>query len=254
MVGRARWSWFGAAPHLRIAIDATPGTTTARRVLTVVYALLSVLIVYRVGREAFGVPAALIARSSLRCIRRCVHQHVRPDSACVFFACWRCGAACAVRPTTPGQSDLGGALSDWHQHEVHVGVSWACSCSSMDCSCAAAGGSARLKRWYSRASPVGAVALVFALTTPYFFLDYATAKRTSASSVANHASRRRGFSAIQNLLFYIRAAQLSLPQVLAALVALRGRRKRQGQPLLLLAFPAVLLLAITPHACTGRAG
>jgi len=247
----------GADPRLRAAIESSPAEFyLLGRVLTVVYALLSVIVVYRLGRDVFGERAAIIATLFAAFYPTDVFtKHVRPDSACVFFAMlavWRCvrlfDRSSIANHIWAGVT-VGLAISTKYTLSVivlvlvlvDVLIVWRQRANGAGLKTAALGSLAGLTF----------VPLVFALTTPYFFLDFATARRDLDFELLRTTQPgAEGFSPGQNFLFYLSVLPklISWPQLIAALLGIGvAIRQRKLQAMLLLAFAAVLALSISPH-------
>jgi hypothetical protein len=103
--------------------------------------------------------------------------------------------------------------------------------------------------WVGAAAGLTAAAAGFALSTPYFFLDYATAKQNLLFEARSAHVGADGLSPIGNLTWYLTQAipaSLTWPvAILAALGAARVVANRRPQGLLLLGFAALFLSGIS---------
>lgn len=199
------------------------------RLLTIFYAVMSVSLVYLVGRRAFGERVALMgAGLSMLCPVAVLHaQMVRTDSASVFFGLlglWLC-LRLYDRPTAGNQILAGLAIG--------VAISSRYFMAALIPVLAAVDGmilwrqiTHRQKLWASwlgMGAGLLAMAGGFALTTPYFFLDFDTAWGNVTREARSVHVGADGLSPRENLVWYLTSAiprSITLPQTaLAALGA-----------------------------------
>lgn len=245
-------SWLRSDPGLETTYRASPAEFhLLGRLLTVVYALLSVLIVYQIGRETFGEDAATIGVLLAALYPTAVFDKmVRTDSASVFFAwlgLWRC-LRLYDRPSAANQLLAGAAVGCAIGTKYYLGMLVAVLI-IVDA----------LVMWRDvhrrKAALLGvvvglvAVALAFALTTPYFFLDYATAAKDLHTELRSSQLGADGLSATQNFFWYLTTAlpsTISLPQIIAAGVGIGlSIWTRQPRQVLLAAFAVIFLIGIS---------
>jgi len=225
------------------------------RLLTIFYGVMSVALVYLVGRRAFGERVALMGAglSMLYPLAVSHAQMVRSDSAAVFFGLlglWLC-LRLYDRPTAGNQVlaglAIGVAISSryfmvallpvllavdglilWRQITRGQKL-WPASLGMGTGLLAAAGG--------------------FALTTPYFFLDSATAWESIQTVARKTHLGHDGLSRGENLIWYLTSAiprSITLPQAALALfgVVLAVWRRRPKQ-ILLVGLALVYLVGIS---------
>lgn len=226
------------------------------RLLTVTFAVASVVLVYQIGQRVYGEPAALIGSLCAAIQPTLVFaKRVRTDSATVFFAMlglWCClrlyerqtlanqllaGAAVGLAIGT--KYDLGmlvvvllliDGLIVWRHLRERQNVRRACTRAAVG---------------------LLGMALAFAVSTPYFFLDFTTAWRTMTNELRSGQLGVENWSHGSNLWYYLWTVipeAIFLPQAICALVGLglvvRNRRPHQ---LLLLVFVLTFLVAISFH-------
>lgn len=225
------------------------------RLLTISYAVMSVVVVYLAGRRAFGQRVALVGSALWVCYPLAVAhaQMVRSDSAAVFFgmlALWLC-LRLYERPTV-GNHVMTGVAIGLGVATRYFMVSLVPVLLAVDALVLWRGDSraARLRSlWPAAALGLLAVVAAFAISTPYFFRDFATAVNDLRFEAERTHLGADGLSFAGNLLWYLTKAipqAISWPQMVlaAAGVALMARR-REPQQLLLLGFVAIFLAGIS---------
>jgi hypothetical protein len=105
--------------------------------------------------------------------------------------------------------------------------------------------------WIRAGAGLFAAALAFALSTPYFLLDYAGASKSLGVQLRTAHPGADGLSPTGNFLWYLRVAlphTLSWPQAYAAALGIALLLwRRTPQALLLLLFSALFLIGISRH-------
>jgi len=254
--------WFHFDAGLRTLPQ--PGSGDARlsrfhllgRLFTVLYALLSILLVYRIGRETIGRQAALLgALFAALYPSEMFDKRVRPDSASLFFGLltlWFC-VRLFRRPTIANQLlagvAIGLAIGTKYYLGTLVAVLLVVDAMILWQHDSAAGN--RRATYLGIVAGLGAVALGFALCTPYFFLDLATAMRDLKEQMRTSHIGADGLSPIGNLLWYLTVlpASLSWPQTAAAVVGIAlAIWKHRFEQILLLVFAVTFLLGISSSA------
>jgi hypothetical protein len=252
-------SWLHRDASLRTI--SRPGSGDARlpefhliaRLLTVAYALLSIVLVYRIGDEIFGRDVALLgALFAALHPTEVFDKRVRPDSASLFFgllALWCC-LRLLRRPTITNQILAGVAIGLAIGTKYYLGTLVAVLL-VVD----------GLMLWERRSQPdhwraawlgtavgLGAVALGFLVSTPYFLLDHVTALQDLRVQMRASHPGADGLTWIGNLFWYLEVlpSSLSWPQSAAALVGIAvAIWKRTVEPALLLIFTATFLIGIS---------
>lgn len=243
-------------PQLQALLDSSPAEFhLLGRVLGVVYALLSVLLVYRVGRIAFGEETAVIGSLlAALCPTEIFDKMVRTDSASLLFcllALWCC-LRLAAQPSAKNQilagTAIGFAIGTKYYLAVLVGV-LALVDGVLLWRQVTQGGNITAALLSALVGFV-AVGCGFAVSTPYFFLDYATAAKDLQTELRSSHIGADGLSPPQNFLWYLRMLPqtISWPQTVAAVAGMTlGLARRGFYPLLLLAFAVAFLTGISLH-------
>jgi len=247
---------FRSDPNLRAAYSSDPTKfVLLGRLLSISYAALSVPLVYRLGRLAFGQTEGLIgAWLSILCPIAVTHaQMVRTDSATVFFgmlALWMCLRA-YEQPTKGNQVmagvSIGLAIATKYYMGVLVVVLLMVDVMLLRRRAGREHGSRPL--WTDMAAGAVAVLVGFALAAPYFFLDFGSALRDLRIETRSTHLGADGLSPLGNLGWYTGTAipdSLDWPRGLLALggLALVLRRPRPKQKLLI-GFLAAFLVGIS---------
>lgn len=222
------------------------------RLLSVAYHILTLPLIVLVGRRAFTLNAGLAAAWFYTFYSYVVAhaKTVRTDAAGTFFALLTLYLCLLVleRPTVRRQvaagAALGLAMSSRYFLVVLGPVLLAAQATAF-----ARRDPAQRRFWPSFAPAWLAAPLAFALTTPYFFLDFATAwsnLRTEARSAHLGAD---GLSPPGNLAWYASVAlpeMIKWPQVVAALIGLFAvLRRPSAGALLVLGYAALFVAAIS---------
>ena len=245
-------SLFGGDPSMTRRFQNSPGEFyLLGRLLILAYSAGCVLLLFAVGRRVFGTRVALIGTFLwvLVPLAAWYGDIVRTDLAATFFGL--VGLWCCLRvldePTRRNYILAGAA----------VGVAIATRYFMVALIPALLVAIFIATRHDSRQRAVtvaraGALSLLatfgaFALSTPYFFLDFATAQRTLADQSKPHLGND-GLSPLGNFAFYMRTSlphNLTLPIALLALagIALIVRRPSAPRALLLL-FVVTFMAAI----------
>lgn len=234
------------------------------RMLMVVYAVLSLPLVLQVGRSAFGTRPGLIAAwlTLLSPLAVEQFQQTRTDAPALFFTlltlwlCLRLWQDFTTRRALLAGAAVGLAVSTKYSLAalallllaVDAGVWWRCRC--------AAGPAqdrtpARQIPWAGIVAGVLAIPLSFMLTTPYFFLDHATAMENIHTEARSTHPGADGLAPSENFRWYVANVipdSLGLPNTILAAagvgVALWRRRAPQ---LLLLGFTVAYLSEVSLH-------
>src|SRR5579859_3413983 len=245
-------SWWQPDPRLAARFASASGDFyLLGRFLPIGYAVASLIFVFLIGRRVLGARVGLLgAWLAVLCpLAISYAQVVRTDSAAVFFsmlALWLC-LRLYDRPTVGNQALAGAAIglaiatryfmialvpvlltidgvTVWRQVTRH--------------------GSLR-RPLLELVVGLLAIAAAFALSTPYFFLDFPVALQSiAAENEASHLGSD-GLTPIGNLIYYLTRAipnGLTWPLALLALAGVgRAVWSRRLEPLLLLGFGATLL-------------
>jgi hypothetical protein len=225
------------------------------RLLTIAYGVMSVPLVYLVGRRVFGERVALMgaAISMLYPLAVSHAQLVRTDSAAVFFgllALWLC-LRLYDRPTVGNQAlaglGIGVAMSSRYFMVTLVPVLLAVD--GMILWGQTAHRQTLRTTWPAMGTGLLAVAAGFALTTPYFFLDFEAALQSVRAEAQSTHLGADGLSPPENFLWYLSHAiplSITWPQmILAALGATVAIWRRRPKELLLVGLALVFLVAIS---------
>jgi hypothetical protein len=244
-----------SGPQIRSAFDAYPnGFLLISRLLTVGYAVMSVPVIYAVGRAAFDADTALIG-TLLAVLQpgELFDKRVTTNSASMFFC--MLGVWCCLRllerPSIRNQVITGGVIG------LAIGTKYPLGTLGATLLIADA-----MILWQLRAQPqqrtaaalqaivgLAAVPAAFLLSTPYLFFDFATVMKEIGINLSQPHFGADGLSPFGNLSWYLTGAlpsSLNWPQRIAALVgmALVVWRRRFPQ-ILLLAFAAIFLCGIS---------
>jgi hypothetical protein len=242
-------------PDLLTTFWATPAEFyMLGRFLTIAYSVLSVPLTYRIGQQVFGKHIGLIGAwfLALSLLPVSYAQVVRTDSAATFFtvlSLWLCLRLYEC-PTIKNQIWAGGAIG--------LSIASRYFCVAL---IPVLIGTNLLIAWrhFSKASrkfnwagiAVGLVALVvtFALSTPYFFLDFATARANLSTEARSTHLGADGLSPWENAIWYLsEAIPLSMTwplAILAALGAILIVWKHRPRQVLLFWFSAIFLTGIS---------
>ncbi len=225
------------------------------RLLTILYAVMSVPLVYLVGRRAFSERVALIGAglSVLYPIAVTHAQMVRSDSAAVFFGLLGLWLSLRLydRPTAGNQIlaglAIGVAISSRYFMAALIPVLIAVD--SMILWRQMFQRQRPTSTWLGLGSGILAVVVGFALTTPYFFLDFDTAWSSVTREARSIHLGADGLSPRENLVWYLTSAipgSITLPQTaLAAFGGVLAVWRRQPKQVLLVGFAVVFLLGIS---------
>jgi 4-amino-4-deoxy-L-arabinose transferase-like glycosyltransferase len=246
--------WQGS--KAQAAFDADPYVFyLLGRLLSIAYAVLSLPLVYAIGRRVFDRRVACVAvwLAALHPVAVMHAQMVRTDSAGTFFTLlglWLC-LRLRERPTLRNHLAAGAAIGLGIATRYFM-VLLALVLAVVD--------AALLKR--SRGTPAfartlreavagfAAVPLAFAVSTPFFFLDLASVVNSlGAEAEASHPGAD-GLSPIGNFLWYATTAipgAITWPQVLLAILgaALAWRARHVLALSLLVGFPLIFVGAIS---------
>jgi hypothetical protein len=240
----------------------------AGRLLSIAYALLSIPLLYLIGRKVFNPRCGLVG-----CVLFVLYplvvshaQMVRSDSAAVFFgllSLW-CILKVYERPTWSNQLltgiCIGLCVSSryfmiilalvllvvdgwwlWRAKKAHTVEEGGFAPVSLP--------AGRKSLWLPAALGIIAVGAGFALSTPYFFLDLHTALGSLANESRTIHLGADGLSRPGNLLFYLTQVipdTLTLPQVCLAVVGLAiVLIHRKVLQILLFFYTVIFLLAIS---------
>jgi hypothetical protein len=245
---------FRPDPNLQVAFNSSSYEFyLLGRLMTIGYAVISVPIIYQIGRQAFGERVGLVGSwfSLLYPIAVEHAQMVRTDSAAVFFgmlSLWLC-LKLYDRPTIRNQIMAGLAigLSIATRYFMVALIPVLLAVDGLVL-WRQASRSARLKaNWLGIGTGLLTVAVAFALSTPYFFLDFTTALENLAYEARSPLVG--GLSPSGNFLWYLTRAipqSITWPQtMLAALGIALVLWRRQPQQMLLLGFVVTFLTGIS---------
>lgn len=242
-------------PTLQVAFKASPSEFYLfGRYLTIGYAVAGLPLVYHLGRQAFGRPAGLIGAglATLPVIAVAHSQMVRTDSAATFFgllSLWFC-LKVYDRPTlsrfTLAGLSIGLAIASRYFMVAlfplllaAAGPAWRRKHTEAD----------RRRVWPGLGLGGLSVALAFALSTPYFFLDFQAALTWIVDEANDVHIDADGLSPLGNLVWYLSQAipaSLTWPvAVFAALGIAWAGYRRPVKPLLLLGFVVVFLVGLS---------
>jgi len=242
---------FAANPDLAARFQASPTAFyVIGRLWSIAFAVAAIPLVFLLGRRCFSTTVGLAGAAvwALLPIVVSYGREVRTDSAGVFFALLALLLIMRVveRPTRPNQVLAGVALGAGIASRYFLVTFLPALVAASVIALRRRVPGASLRGIFAA---VGATIATFALTTPYFFLDWTTAQQTLA--VENgHSLGHDGLSPVGNLRWYL---GLSLPKSLTwpiALLALAGvvlvlRHPRDVRRLLLLGTAVAFILAIS---------
>jgi hypothetical protein len=246
----------GPNPGVLAAFKEQPGAFyLSGRLLSVLYAVLSLPLVFLIGRRVFNVRVALIgtAFAALSPVTVAYAQIVRTDSAGTFFAmlalylCLRVLDAPSLRNQV-----LAGAV-------IGIGVATRYFLALIAVVLVAVDAILLWQQWRQRAvlrrhlgaavAGLAAIGLAFAVATPYFFLDHETAMRNLAFEARSTHPGADGLSPVGNFAWYLSEA---LPSVLgmpiaacAAFGAALALCRRHIPELIVVGFVLIYLVAIS---------
>jgi hypothetical protein len=248
--------WLQPNPGLLSAFATTPGSFyLIGRVLTTVYALATIPLVYLVGRRAFPVQVALIGAwlAWLAPVALENAQMVRSDSAGACFGLLSLLMCLRLyeRPSAANQllagAAIGLAVATRYFMVVLIPVLVA-----VDLLVVWRGVPRRAAlghHWPGMALGLLMVPVAFCVATPFFLLDYHTAWQSLKHEARSQNLGADGFSRPGNLLWYLTSAipaSITWPRYLLALVGIGlALRRRRLEQLLLALFVAVFLGTIS---------
>ena len=251
---------FPGRPFLRVDPDLFTGYAPRHagfyltaRLLAAAYFIAAIPLVYLIGRRSFSDRAALAGAWLFMTAPLAVSyaQIARTDSAATFFgllallALIRLSEAPALGKAALGGVAVGLAVASRYFMVALVPVLVLASMEAFR--------SRRLlrptRRWLTVSAALTACAAAFILSTPYLFLDFATARKHLGLEMARTHLGADGLSPVGNIGWYLLSAfpaDLSWPQVAAAALGLVLIAKtRHLGPLLLAAFAATFLAVIS---------
>lgn len=223
-----RGMFFHPDPNLRVAFEANPSEFyLLGRLLTIVYAVMSVPLAYKLGKRVFGEQVGLLGAwlSVLSPLAVAHARLVRTDSPAAFYgllSLWLC-MKLYDRPRIDRQM-LAGLAIGLAVATRYFMVALAVALLAVD----------GLLVWRYRSSTnnrlllaifagLVAIGLGFALSTPYFFLDFGTAMQNLQVEARSTHLGADGLSPVGNLWFYISKAipgAMTWPTALLAAVGL----------------------------------
>jgi 4-amino-4-deoxy-L-arabinose transferase-like glycosyltransferase len=241
---------FGVNAELAAKFQSSPSAYyVIGRLWSIAFTVAAIPLVFLVGRRCFSTTVGLAGAALWAIVPSAVSygRIVRTDSAGVFFALVALLMIVRIvdRPTVRDHilagAAIGVGISSRYFLAVFVPV-------------LVLAGVIALRRDIPKAflavfAGVGATIVTFALTTPYFFLNWTTARSSLSAENAAHVGHD-GLSPIGNLRWYLGTSipnTLSWPVALAAVagVAFALRRPRDVHRLLLIAASATFLAAIS---------
>ena len=222
------------------------------RLVAILYATLSIPLIYLLGRKAFGVKAGLIG--AWLCIFNPLilwhTQIMRTDSAAMFFTAlslWRILET--YDHPTPRNHILAGLAIGLSISSRYLMGTLALVLLGVDAVLLIRAKGSRKQIALAAVAGMAAIGITFALTTPYFFLDFRTALSSLRSEARTASLGADGLTPSGNLLWYVTRAlpyALTWPQYVLAIagagLVLVQRRHRQ---VLLLAFAGGFLACIS---------
>ena len=247
---------FRPDPSLQIAFDSSPAEFyLLGRFLTIAYAALSVPLVYHVGRRAFGGRTGVVGLwfSTLPVVLAAHARMVRTDSAALVFgmlSLWLC-LRLYDRPST-GNHILAGLAIGLSVATRYFLVALIPILLAVDGLIAwrqtIQAGRLRFP-WLGAMAGLLAAAASFALSAPFFFLDFSTAFQSLGLEARSTHLGADGLSPLGNLWWYlVKAIPLSISWPLAmlaiagVLLVIWNRRPKQN---LLLGFVLMFLAGIS---------
>jgi 4-amino-4-deoxy-L-arabinose transferase-like glycosyltransferase len=249
-------SFFQPDPGLQAAFDANQSEFyLLGRFLSIAYAVMSVPLVFQVGRRAFGEEAGLIG-SWFWVLSPIAVSHatlVRTDSVSTFFgllglwACLRVYEHPSTRNQVVAGLALGLSIASKYYLVALIPVLLAVDGLILWRESSHAHG--LRKTWPGVVAGLVAVPVVFVLSTPYLVLDFATALRDARAEMRPYHLGSDGLSPPENVLWYLSIAfprNLGWPRMVLAtlgmVLAVWWRRSRQ---MLLAGFVIVFWVGIS---------
>ncbi len=239
--------------NLQAVFDASPAEFyLLGRLLTVTYAVMSIPLIYLVGRQAFGAQVGLIGAWLFVFYPLAVYhaQIVRTDSAAVFFgmlSLWRI-LKVYDQPAKLNQllAGLCIGLSIASRYFMVTLIPLLVVVDGLLLSCSTG---IRKKLLISIGIGLVTVGITFALSTPYFFLDFNTALESIRSEARSSHVGADGLSRTGNFLWYLTYAiprSITWPQlIVVAIGTVITLSKNQLPQQLLFGFVIVFLVAIS---------
>lgn len=244
---------FGPAANLQVLFDSKPSAFyLSGRFLAIAYSVASIPLVYRIGRRAFGERIALMGAwlSTLPQIAVAYAQMVRTDSAGTFFgllALWLCLRLYA-RPTAKNHVIAGLAigLGIATRYFLAILVFVLLLIEGLLGRQASRHGKFTVN-WRGIGAGLFAVAVAFALATPYFFPSFSTALADLRFEARSTQLGADGLSPVENLAWYLVDAiprSITWPQAVLAVIGISvALWKRAPRQTLLLVFVVMFLAA-----------
>jgi 4-amino-4-deoxy-L-arabinose transferase-like glycosyltransferase len=243
-------------PNLQAQFNTAPSEFyLLGRLLTITYGVLSIPLVYRIGRRAFTRRVGFIGAwfATLSFLPVVYAQMVRTDSAAAFWGALSLLFCLKLydHPTTKNHVCAGIAIglgiASRYFLVALIPILFATSVLILLCQT-----SNRLRtpiNWKGMVMGFLAVAFAFALSTPYFFLDSATAREDLSTEARSTHLGADGLSPLGNLRWYLTTAiplSMSWPQAILAVlgIALIAWHHKPKQ-LLLLGFSVIFLAGIS---------
>lgn len=225
------------------------------RLLSVIYALLTIPFVYLVGKEALNRQVGIggVWLYALYSLPVFFAQWIRTDSGALFFgmvSLWRLLLLYEL-PTRRNQLLAGVAIGlAISSRYFLLALLPALFLAELLAFRADINTAARRKQIISGTIlSLVAIVVTFVVANPYFFLDYQTVIQSLQFEARTNQLGHDGQTAIENLLWYL---TIGIPQAMTwpqALLAAAGLLavvwRRQSKPLILLAFAAVFLAGIS---------
>jgi hypothetical protein len=248
-------SWWHPDPGLRRSFAAHAAEFyLLGRLLTVVYALFSVPLVYALGRQTVGERAALIgALLAALYPTELFAKQVRTDSASLFFALlglWAC-LRLYRRPTTGNQIVAGGAIGLAIGTKYYLGALVAVlgTVDALVVRRRMREGAKTSGAWLGGSVGVAAIAVAFLCCTPYFLLEFSAVLASFRLHFGSTHIGADGLSPSGNLLWYVTSAlpsSISWEQTVFAIIGMTvALWRRSVEPMLLLVFVAAFVVGIS---------
>lgn len=250
------WYWLNGAPPPDLAswfIGNQWSFYFLARLLSVAYTLLLLPFLYQIGRLAFTPTIGLVGVALFLSYPNVLFhiKSVRTDGVGLFFATVILWASLRLyqQPTLRRQLLVGASIGLGIASRyflvlftsLPLWLSWQAWRTSQSTT-------AQRHYWGTVVAGLAAIGVSFALSTPYFFLDFATAWQNLVTEGRSTHPGADGLSYLQNFLWYfqqIAASEYGIVQTFFAIVGLGiSIRQRQRLPLTLLGSALLFLVGI----------
>ncbi|MCO5185681.1 MAG: glycosyltransferase family 39 protein [Anaerolineae bacterium] len=251
---------FHANPAISILFEENSAPFfMAGRVIAVIFGIGATYLTYRLGRRLYDAPIGLLA-GTLFLLNAAMLNHakwVRTDSASVFFVVLSLLMIARLLENASWRNQLGAGIA------IGLGLSTKYSLAPLVGVLLLADGVIVWRAWRNSAEipyrkvlncilGLVAIGLAFAFTTPYFFLDFATAWQNLALENRSVHPGADGLSPVGNLWWYLSRTLWQVqpwPIMLAAVVGTVFLfTRRTTTRLVVFAFIPLYMIEITLHA------